>query len=121
MELLSNKLYNKLQIAINYIILSGQIEEIKMRVIIISIICLFFITGCSVFQPTQKLDMNPFAENSATLFGEAVKISRTFQWKHCKPYTSIPEFQSMFQRAIPILGVLRGVVYYSNQVVAINN
>jgi len=92
-----------------------------MSVIIISIMCLFFITGCSIFQPTQKLDMNPFAENSATLFGEAVKISRTFQWKHCKPYTSIPEFQSMFQRSIPILAVLRGVVYYSNQVVAINN
>ncbi len=92
-----------------------------MRVIIISIVCLFFLTGCSVFQPTQKLDMNPFAENTATLFGEAVKISRTFQWKHCKPYTSIPEFQTMFQRATPIIDVLRGVVYYSNQVVAINN
>ena len=92
-----------------------------MKAIIILIASVFFLTGCSVFQPTQKLDMNPFAENTATLFGEAVKISRTFQWKHCKPYTSIPEFQTMFQRALPIIDVLRGVVYYSNQVVAINN
>lgn len=92
-----------------------------MRVIIISILFLFFLTGCSIFQPTQKLDMNPFAENTATLFGEAVKISRTFQWKHCKPYTFIPEFQNLFLRAIPIIDVLKGVVYYSNQVVAINN
>lgn len=92
-----------------------------MKAIIILIASVFFLTGCSVFQPTQKLDMNPFAENTATLFGEAVKISRTFQWKHCKPYTSIPEFQTMFQRAMPIIDVLRGVVYYSNQVVAINN
>lgn len=92
-----------------------------MKAIIILIASVFFVTGCSVFQPSQKLDMNPFAENTATLFGEAVKISRTFQWKHCKPYTSIPEFQTMFQRALPIIDVLRGVVYYSNQVVAINN
>jgi hypothetical protein len=92
-----------------------------MRVIIISIMCLFFITGCSVFKPTQKMDMTPFSENAGTLFGEAVKVSRPFQWKHCKPYLFIPEFNSMIVSAKPLLIVLRGVVYYSNQVVAINN
>ena len=92
-----------------------------MRVIIISIMCLFFITGCSIFQPTQKMDMTPFSENAGTLFGEAVKVSRMFQWRHCKPYSFIPEFNSMAVNAKPLLIVLRGVVYYSNQVVAINN
>jgi hypothetical protein len=92
-----------------------------MRAIIISIICLSFITGCSVFQPTQKLDMNPFAENTSTLFSEAIKISRPFQFRHLKPYILLPDFQGVTKRAAPVLAALRGVVYYSNQVVAINN
>ena len=92
-----------------------------MRATIISIMCLFFVTGCSVFQPTQKMDMTPFSENAGTLFSEAMKVSRMFQWKHCKPYLFIPEFNSMVVIAKPLLSGLRGVVYYSNQVVAINN
>jgi hypothetical protein len=92
-----------------------------MRVKKIFIVSLFFITGCSVFQPTQRLDMTPFSDNAVTLFSEAAKISRSFQWKYCKPYTYLPEFQNAMMRATPILVVMRGVVYYSNQVVAINN
>lgn len=67
------------------------------------------------------MDMNPFSENATTLFSEAVKISRPFQWKYCKPYTSIPEFQNTLRNAKPLLEALQGISYYSNQVVAINN
>lgn len=65
--------------------------------------------------------MSPFSENAATLFGEAVKVSRPFQWKYLKPYISIPEYQNISSRGKPLLDALRGIVYYSNQVVAINN
>jgi len=92
-----------------------------MRAIIIFSTCLFLITGCSVFKPTNKLDMTPFSENTGILFGEAVKVSRPFPWKHCRPYLFIPEFNNLILSAKPLFVVLRGVVYYSNQVVAINN
>jgi len=65
--------------------------------------------------------MTPISENAGTLFAEATKISRPFQWKHLKPYITIQEFERVAKRALPLLAALRGVVYYSNQVVAINN
>jgi len=65
--------------------------------------------------------MEPFSDNAETMFGEAVKISRPFQWKYLKPYLSIPEFTALFSKSLPILEAFRGIVYYSNQVVAINN
>ena len=79
------------------------------------------ISGCSVFQSSRQIDMSPFSDNAATMFGEAVKISRPFQWKYMKAYTSVPNFQDLISRSIPLLGALQGIVYYSNQVVAINN
>jgi hypothetical protein len=82
---------------------------------------MFLITGCSVFQKSRKIDMTPFSENAGVLFSEATKISRPFQWKHLKPYLTIPEVQQLSRPAVPLLEALRGVVYYSNQVVAINN
>jgi hypothetical protein len=65
--------------------------------------------------------MAPFSDNAGTLFSEATKVSRPFQWKHLKPYTRIDEFQNVVKTAQPLFEALRGVVYYSNQVVAINN
>jgi hypothetical protein len=65
--------------------------------------------------------MAPFSDNAGTLFSEATKVSRPFQWKHLKPYIKIEEFQSVIRMARPLFEALRGVVYYSNQVVAINN
>jgi len=92
-----------------------------MTRIIFLISLMFLITGCSVFQGSRKINMSPFSDNAETMFGEAVKISRPFQWKHLKTYTSIPEFKKMYLESIPLLEALRGIVYYSNQVVAINN
>ena len=42
------------------------------------------VSGCSVFQSSRQIDMSPFSDNAATMFGEAVKISRPFQWKYLK-------------------------------------
>ena len=92
-----------------------------MKTTIIFLSLMFLITGCSIFQKTRKMDMTPFSENAGTLFAEATKISRPFQWKHLKPYITIQEFERLAKRALPLLVALRGVVYYSNQVVAINN
>ena len=92
-----------------------------MKTTIILLSLMFFITGCSVFQKSRKIDMTPFSENAGTLFSEATKISRPFQWKHLKPYITIQEFEQIIEPALTLMVALRGVVYYSNQVVAINN
>ena len=92
-----------------------------MKTTIIFLSLMFLITGCSIFQKTHKMDMTPFSENAGTLFAEATKISRPFQWNYLKPYFRIQELQVLAERAVPLLKALRGVVYYSNQVVAINN
>ena len=88
---------------------------------IILLMSVFVLTSCSAFKGSRKFDMSPFADNTGTMFAEATKISRPFQWKYCKPYISIPEAQQFGAAAIPLLEALHGIVYYSNQVVAINN
>ncbi|NOQ97449.1 MAG: hypothetical protein GQ561_04720, partial [Calditrichae bacterium] len=93
-----------------------------MRVkIFITIFLALMISGCSVFKSSKTMDMTPFSDNAGILFSEAVKISRPFQWKHLKEYTFVPEFQFILKRATPLFDALNSIVYYSNQVVAINN
>jgi len=92
-----------------------------IRFLILIPISVFLLSSCSIFQKSKKIDMSPFADNAGTLFSEATKVSRPFQWKHLKPYLNIEEFQSAVRQATPLFEALRGVVYYSNQVVAINN
>jgi hypothetical protein len=65
--------------------------------------------------------MTPFSENASILFSEAAKIGRPFKWKHLKVYTDLPEFQNLQRKSVPLIQTLNGIVYYSNQVVAINN
>ncbi|MCK4823882.1 hypothetical protein KA005_49470 [bacterium] len=93
-----------------------------MRVqIFIPVLMALMVSGCSVFKSSKKIDMTPFSDNAGILFSEAVKISRPFQWKYLKEYTFVPEFQFILKRATPLFDALNGIVYYSNQVVAINN
>ena len=92
-----------------------------MRSGIILLLSVFVLTGCSAFKSSRKFDMSPFADNTGTMFSEATKISRPFQWQYCMPYITIPEAQKFGAAAIPLLEALHGIVYYSNQVVAINN
>jgi hypothetical protein len=96
-------------------------EENTMKAFGVILLSVFVLSGCSAFKSSRKFDMSPFADNTATMFSEATKISQPFQWKYCKPYTSIPEAQQFATEAIPMLEALEGIVYYSNQVVAIND
>ena len=92
-----------------------------MRAVTVLLLSVFVLSSCSTFKSSRKFDMSPFADNTATMFSEATKISQPFQWKYCKPYLSIPEAHQFSAEAIPMLEALHGIVYYSNQVVAINN
>jgi len=92
-----------------------------MQKLYILVLFAFIMASCSAFRSSRRMDMTPFAENTRTLFAEAIKIERPFQFKQLKSYTVIPEFQKLAVLAPPILQALRGIVYYSNQIVAINN
>ena len=92
-----------------------------MRLLSFLLFSIFLLSGCSAFSGSREMDMSPFSDNTASLFGEANKISRPFSWKHFKPHQDNPEFRKMVLEAVPLIQSLRGIVYYSYQVVAINN
>jgi hypothetical protein len=79
-----------------------------------------FLPGCSAFQSSRQIDMNPFSENTAAMFAEAAKVGRPMKWNYLKPYASIPEVQQARDLAQPVIKGLRGIVMYSNQLVALN-
>jgi len=96
------------------------IVQNQKRIILILFSILLF-EGCSLFQGSVKLSMEPFADNAGILFNEAVKVSRPFQFKNLSTYTDVEEYQKIKAKSIPLLKALKGIVYYSNQLVAINN
>jgi hypothetical protein len=79
-----------------------------------------FLVGCSAFQASRQIDMNPFAENTAAMFAEAAKVGRPMKLNYLKPYVEIPEVQQIRVLAQPVIKGLRGIVMYSNQLVALN-
>lgn len=88
---------------------------------IFTLVLTLLLSGCAWFSGSKKINMAPFSDNAGTLFGEAAKIGRPFKWKYLKSHTNIPEFQRLRVQGEPIIKTLSGIVYYSQQVVAINN
>ena len=83
-------------------------------------LALMFQTGCSVFQGSRAIDMAPFADNTAIMFAEAAKVSRPSRWIHLRPYAATPEVAGIKLKSEPLIRGLRGLVMYSNQLVALN-
>jgi hypothetical protein len=81
---------------------------------------LIALPGCSLFQGSRAIDMTPFAENTSAMFAEAAKVGRPFRFVHLKPYVHIPEAAEFRDRSKPLISALRGIVLYSNQVVALS-
>lgn len=80
-----------------------------------------FLSACSTtaFKGSTEIDVSPFADNTRIMFGDAVAVSRSFQWKYLKPYTDIPEYAAIGEAGQPLKSSLRDIVYYSNQLIAI--
>ena len=81
---------------------------------------ILFHAGCSVFQGSRAIDLAPFAENTQLMFAEAAKVNRPIRWTHLKEYTNMPVVTGMRERSQPVIRGLRGLVMYSNQLVALN-
>ncbi len=92
-----------------------------LSALLLALVGMTALCGCSAFKASKQMDMAPFSENTGVLFAEASQVSRPFEFKHLRPYLSVKEAEDLRVRAVPLITALRGVVYYSNQVVAINN
>jgi hypothetical protein len=77
--------------------------------------------SCAIFKGRVEIDMQTFSDNTNILFNEAVKVSRPFQFKTLSIYTNIEEYEKIKSRSRPLINALKGIVYYSNQLVAISN
>ena len=78
------------------------------------------VSGCSKFRGSRSLGMTPFAENTSIMFAEAADVGRPFRTIYLKPYMNVPEVNEIRNHFEPVLKGLRGLVMYSNQVVALN-
>jgi hypothetical protein len=78
------------------------------------------LAGCSVFEGSRTMDMAPFAENTSMLFAEAEQVNRQAIWENIKPYLNTDEMMSLSAKGTPLRNGLRGIVMYSNQLVALN-
>lgn len=86
-----------------------------------ALVVLLFFCSCSAFQSSRKIDMSPFSQNAVTMFSEAAKISVPYQFKELRKYRDLPEFLPFRTKAIPVITALKGLVMYSNQLVALSN
>lgn len=93
---------------------------IRKAFILIAVIPLLF-NSCKAFKGSTEIDMEPFSDNAGILFNEAVKVSRPFQFKKLALYTDTEEYNRIKQKSVPLITALKGLVYYSNQLVAVQN
>ena len=100
---------------------SLKVRTMKNITRILLVFSLFIFRGCSVFKGSTKINMQPFSDNTAILFGEAVKISRPFQFKNLEIYKDVQEYDVIKEKSVPIINALKGIVYYSNQIAVIYN
>ena len=101
--------------------LRGISVRSSIKSILIFSLAVLILSGCSVFKSSYRMDTAPFADNTRTLFAEAIKMERPFPWKLLRDKTMMQEYQEASNRAKPIIEVFHGIIYYSNQVVAIYN
>lgn len=89
--------------------------------ILLSALGLILLQSCSAFKKTVELDMQPFSDNTTVMFQEAAKVDRPFQFKALAAYKDVAKFTELKEEAKPIINALKGISYYSNQLVAISN
>ena len=77
--------------------------------------------GCSKFKSSKRLDMGPFAENTASMLVEAHKVVQPMEWNYLRPYRPEAVRDSLLAEVELVRRVFRGIGFYSLQVVALNN
>ena len=93
----------------------------KTKNILLYLMIPLLLGSCSAFKSTTEMDMEPFSDNAGILFNEAVKVSRPFQFKNLALYADTEQYTAIKSKSVPLINALKGIVYYSNQLVAIQN
>lgn len=78
-------------------------------------------TGCTHFRETRKLDMAPFADNTFTTIGELRRFEKPAVWVHLRKYRAHPSVVKAGEDYQPVLRLLRGIAFYSAQMVSIGD
>jgi hypothetical protein len=87
--------------------------------LVLGLLALSAIAGCSRFTTTRKIDTGPFAENTVTMVGEVQRLNRTPEWSHLLPYRDRPSVLAAREAAVPMRNLLKGVALYSTQLVSL--
>ena len=100
----------------------GNSVIVKRSSVVLMCLCVSvcLASGCSKFRASRTMDMTPFAENTSMMFAEAAEVGRRFRTVYLKPYMDVPEVKDVRIQAEPVLKGLRGLLLYSNQLVALN-
>jgi hypothetical protein len=78
------------------------------------------LTACSSFRGSRRLDMGPFGENTVQMVGEMQKFNRPAPWVYLKKYQTHPAVSQVGVPLMELRNLMRGIAFYSLQVVAIN-
>jgi len=83
-------------------------------------VCLILVS-CSAFESSRKMDMTPFAQNTETMYAAVTKLNVPFQFRELQKYMDEPSLVKVYNSGGSVLDDWRGLVWYSNQLVALNN
>jgi hypothetical protein len=77
-------------------------------------------TGCAKLVWTKRLDMGPFGENTTTMVNDIQLGLLNKKPLYIKPYLTGPDVVEFRTRWLDLQKVLRGIVFYSTQVVSLS-
>lgn len=89
------------------------------RVSLVTLAAATLLGGCAAFTGSKRVDVSPFSENTVGMLGELQKFNRPVVWVYLKKYENAPSVMAARQAMAPLRTVLRGVGFYSSQVVAL--
>jgi len=78
-------------------------------------------SGCSSFRESRKLDMSPFADNTVATIGQAAALNKPVVWIQLREYRTHPSVVKAQQSIVPLRRLMRGIAFYSAQVVSLND
>lgn len=90
--------------------------------ILACIVLIIFIgvSGCSTFSSSKRIDMGPFSENTMSLLSEVEFGQPQKETIYIRPYLTGEAVVKIRMQIGSIQKLFRGIVFYSGQVVAIN-
>jgi hypothetical protein len=101
-------------------------ENLKMKIrnyplSIVLLLSFLIIQGCSIFQSRKSVDMTSFSETMLTMVGDIQFGLQGKSWVYLKPYLNSEAVRDAAVGLDKMRGLMRGIVFYSIQVVSINS